>query len=211
MSVSAEAEERVRSGEIGERAWRAQAAVEEEALRAGLWAALDGVTPWVGVEMDGDRAVVRWSGVEETGFEAAILAGFEAFEAGMRERLEGAVRDSEAAALRGEDWRPNNPDVVEFDLRAEVSDGWGVPGRRDDAGSGSDIPRSSRVQLAAAGDLRCDGFGGGCQLGGNYGATATHSVSNRNLCRECASRFMGLGSMAPAERLLTLDLYLIDR
>ena len=112
-------EARVRSGEVEERAWRAQAAEEEEALRAGLWAALDGVRPWVGVEVDGDRAVIRHSGVEETGFGEAIEAGFAAWEPGMRVRIERASEAAVAAALRGEEWRAERVEAAEFLLTSK--------------------------------------------------------------------------------------------
>ena len=49
------------------------------------------------------------------------------------------------------------------------------------------------VVLAAAGDLKCEGFSGGCQNGGSFGTTAAYTVLGRNVCRSCAVKMIGAG------------------
>ena len=49
------------------------------------------------------------------------------------------------------------------------------------------------IQIAAAGDLKCQGFSGGCQSGGSYGATAMYGVSGRVLCTDCTVKILGSG------------------
>jgi hypothetical protein len=52
------------------------------------------------------------------------------------------------------------------------------------------------LQPAAAGDLQCEGFSGGCQSGGDYGTTAEYYLGNppRNMCMKCALKYLGLES-----------------
>ncbi len=63
------------------------------------------------------------------------------------------------------------------------------------------------LQPAAAGDLRCEGFYGGCERGGDWGTTATHTVTGRKLCRKCALRMLGIEELSPAEQIKTLQRY----
>jgi hypothetical protein len=77
-----------------------------------------------------------------------------------------------------------------------------------DGASQSNIPN---VQLAAGGDLRCEGFAGGCQSGGSYGATAMYSVSGHALCMDCAVKVLGIQNEPSKEKVLTLSPYLLRR
>jgi RHS repeat-associated protein len=56
----------------------------------------------------------------------------------------------------------------------------------------------------AAGDLRCEGFSGGCQGGGSYGTTAMYCVSGRNVCRDCAIKLLNLQNDPSDEQIKVL-------
>ncbi len=51
--------------------------------------------------------------------------------------------------------------------------------------------RQALYQLVASGDLKCQGFAGGCQNGGSFGLTSAYVVRGRILCRTCATRALG--------------------
>jgi len=72
------------------------------------------------------------------------------------------------------------------------------------ADDGSARPDASGDRLAAAGDLKCDGFSAGCQSGGSYGTTATHNIEGRNVCTSCAVKMMGVGGLPGGRQLLIL-------
>jgi hypothetical protein len=65
------------------------------------------------------------------------------------------------------------------------------------------------TQVAAAGDLRCQGMrgGGGCSRGGSYGTTATHDIERRLLCHNCAYKTIGGPMMSPRQAIETLVPY----
>lgn len=63
-----------------------------------------------------------------------------------------------------------------------------------------------RVHLAQAGP-RCDGFSGGCQLGGTFGTTGMYRIFGRNLCLHCAIKFLGIQGLPYEEQRLTLQGY----
>lgn len=65
------------------------------------------------------------------------------------------------------------------------------------------------VQVAGAGNLRCDGFSAGCQSGGSYGTSATYHISGRNLCTDCAVKFLGIQNESPRDKVLTLSPFTI--
>jgi hypothetical protein len=90
-------------------------------------------------------------------------------------------------------WLPSRPKVVSV-----------VPGQQtaDDAVNPKLEP--SDIQPAAAGDLSCEGYRGGCESGGDYGTTATHNVERRLLCRKCALRKLGIEELSPVEQMKTL-------
>lgn len=67
------------------------------------------------------------------------------------------------------------------------------------------------VQVAAAGDLPCDGFAGGCQSGGSYGTTAMFGIDNKNLCYDCAVKMTGTQNESASERWKTLEFYLLKK
>src|SRR5205823_2767616 len=51
-------------------------------------------------------------------------------------------------------------------------------------------PASSIIELAATGDIPCQGYSGGCQRGGDYGTAANYNTSGRFLCRQCAVKYI---------------------
>jgi hypothetical protein len=48
------------------------------------------------------------------------------------------------------------------------------------------------IRLAAAGDLKCEGFSGGCQNGGDRGTTGMYGVTGRTVCTNCAVKMLGI-------------------
>ena len=60
-----------------------------------------------------------------------------------------------------------------------------------------------RVRVAANGP-RCDGFSGGCQLGGTFGTTGMYTIFGKNLCRDCAIKFLGIQGLPHGEQQETL-------
>lgn len=58
---------------------------------------------------------------------------------------------------------------------------------------------------AAAGDLRCQGFAGGCESGGSFGTTGMYRVNRRRLCASCAVRALGIVDEPWAEQALSLQ------
>ena len=67
------------------------------------------------------------------------------------------------------------------------------------------------IQLAAGGDLRCQGFSAGCPNGGSRGTTGWFSVEGRRVCESCAVRMLGLQDEPPSDpdRIRTLRWYMI--
>ena len=64
--------------------------------------------------------------------------------------------------------------------------------------------RNEGPDLAAVGDLPCDGIFDGCQLGGSYGTTAGYRISGRNLCTHCAVKMLEVEGKPGAEQIRTL-------
>ena len=60
--------------------------------------------------------------------------------------------------------------------------------------------------LAAAGDLPCEGV---CSEGGSYGTTAMYGVENRNLCRNCAVKRLGIEDEPEREKIRVLRPFLL--
>jgi hypothetical protein len=58
----------------------------------------------------------------------------------------------------------------------------------------------------AAGAL-CDGFSGGCQSGGTYGASGMISISGKKLCWDCAVKYLGIERLPRDQQLETLRLF----
>jgi hypothetical protein len=70
------------------------------------------------------------------------------------------------------------------------------------------------VNVAAAGDLRCEGIpgGGGCSTRkGDWGATAMYGFDAGKMCAKCAVRYIGEENSSPAEQLKALAPYLLGR
>ena len=74
-------------------------------------------------------------------------------------------------------------------------------------------PNSARQQaLAASEHLRvavgpkCDGFSGGCQMGGTFGTTGHVQIGGKRLCMSCAVKFLGLEGLPYGEQIETIDL-----
>jgi len=67
------------------------------------------------------------------------------------------------------------------------------------------------IQLAAGGDLKCQGFSAGCPNGGSRGTTGWFSVDGRRVCESCAVRMLGLQDEPPSDpdRIRTLRWYMI--
>ena len=65
------------------------------------------------------------------------------------------------------------------------------------------------TELAAAGDLPCQGFSGGCQSGGDWGTTAVYSVSGRGLCANCAVKSLGIQDMPAGEKAIILRPFIL--
>ena len=63
---------------------------------------------------------------------------------------------------------------------------------------------TQRTELAAARDLSCQGFSGGCQSGGDWETTAVYSVSGRGLCANCAVKSLGIQDMPAGEKATIL-------
>jgi hypothetical protein len=62
-----------------------------------------------------------------------------------------------------------------------------------------ELAGSERVRVAAG--PKCDGYSGGCQMGGTYGTTGMFKISGMNLCRECAVKYFSLEDMTGAEQM----------
>jgi hypothetical protein len=75
------------------------------------------------------------------------------------------------------------------------------------------LPASPAVQPAAAGDLECQGFAAGCQSGGDRGTTAEYYMGKppRNLCVQCALRYLGLEDMPNSQQRGALEPWSIKR
>jgi len=73
------------------------------------------------------------------------------------------------------------------------------------ARSGS-LPKSGNIDVAAAGDLRCEA----CPSGGSYGSTAMYEISGRKMCRSCAVKELGIGNLPGSEQNKHLQPFLID-
>jgi Phage portal protein len=59
-------------------------------------------------------------------------------------------------------------------------------------------------------NLRCDGFSGGCQMGGSYGTNAMYHMGGLNLCRDCAVKYLGIQNDSSREQTGTLNPFLIQ-
>lgn len=81
--------------------------------------------------------------------------------------------------------------------------------------SSTGIPETAPEQgpperLAAAGDLKCDGFSAGCQNGGSRGSTAMYRGGGKNLCYECIIKFLGVKDENNAAKQRTISPYLLN-
>ncbi|AMM12940.1 hypothetical protein AX768_01230 [Burkholderia sp. PAMC 28687] len=71
-----------------------------------------------------------------------------------------------------------------------------------------DVGSKTPTQVAAVGDLKCQGFSAGCQNGGSYGSTGAYKVNGLVLCPSCAVKMLGVENESPAEKAITLELYI---
>lgn len=55
----------------------------------------------------------------------------------------------------------------------------------------------SNIEVAAAGDLKCEGV---CREGGSWGTTAAYGIGNKKLCRNCAVKQIGVENLPGAEQ-----------
>ncbi len=65
------------------------------------------------------------------------------------------------------------------------------------------------VQIAAVGDLKCDGFFGGCGSGGSAGTTGMFLLSGRILCWNCAVKMAGASNETAAEKTRLLQPFVL--
>jgi hypothetical protein len=95
-------------------------------------------------------------------FNFRLMTGLPGFRVGQTE-------DAPGFAVAPDGWAPP------YDPTAPIGDG----------SSPAETPLQAppALQPAAAGDLRCEGFSGGCQSGGDWGTTAAYRVEGRNLCQ----------------------------
>ena len=119
--------------------------------------------------------------------------------------------------------RAGNPDGGQWtseggsdseDSAGESANDSGSADGMDDASVGPDSAGESNafdIQLAAAGDLRCEGFAGGCQSGGSYGTTAMFSIYGRNLCMDCAVKILSIQNEPAKEKMRILSPYYLDK
>jgi len=68
---------------------------------------------------------------------------------------------------------------------------------------------ANNIQLAAAGDLQCQGFSAGCQSGGSWGPTAAYGMSGRSLCTDCVVKMLGTENEPGAEEVIILRPFLL--
>ena len=59
-------------------------------------------------------------------------------------------------------------------------------------------------------ELKWDGFSAGCQSGGSYSSGAMFRIGGRNLCWDCAVKYLGLENAPAALKLKELEPYYID-
>lgn len=67
--------------------------------------------------------------------------------------------------------------------------------------SGSAQGEPERIQVAGP---RCDGFGGGCSMGGSFGTTGMYTIQGKRLCRGCALKILGIEELPHIEQQETL-------
>lgn len=68
-------------------------------------------------------------------------------------------------------------------------------------GTGFVQAEPERIQVAGP---RCDGFGGGCSMGGSFGTTGMFHISGKKLCRACALKILGIEGLSDKEQKDTL-------
>jgi hypothetical protein len=145
-----------------------------------------------------DRVIERWChGLARV---AQLLAEGEAARACIHAVLlgfpeiphEGMAKLARAAALRKDD------DAWEDEPR--------VPAGNPDGGEWTSD--GSDVQVAAAGDLPCEGD---CQSGGSYGTTGMFRMEGKILCRDCAVKRAGVQNEPASIQNETLQYYILDR
>jgi hypothetical protein len=67
------------------------------------------------------------------------------------------------------------------------------------------------VDIAAVGDLRCDGIpgGGGCANKGDRGSTAMYGFDAGKMCAKCAVRYIGAEDLPSSEQTEMLRPFLL--
>lgn len=71
-------------------------------------------------------------------------------------------------------------------------------------------PADGSFEVAAGGDLRCEGFEAGCSQGGSYGTSAMFEISGSKLCHDCAVKMLGIQDEPAAEKTKVLRPYLMN-
>ncbi|WP_442857247.1 RHS repeat-associated core domain-containing protein [Burkholderia sp. PAMC 28687] len=67
-----------------------------------------------------------------------------------------------------------------------------------------DVGSKTPTQVAAVGDLKCQGFSAGCQNGGTYGSAASYYIEGRNEYPSCAVKMLGVENEPAAVKAITL-------
>ncbi len=94
-------------------------------------------------------------------------------------------------------------------LRKYNSDEPRVPAGSPAGGQWTSEGGEGEVEVAAGG-TKCDGFAGGCRSGGSYGTSPLYTINGRNLCRDCAVKYLGLENLPAGAQTKTLEDYYID-
>jgi hypothetical protein len=110
---------------------------------------------------------------------------------------QGAVPLGAAKAARAVSLRKYSPDEPR------------VPAGNPQGGEWTSGGGDGEFDVAASGGIPCDGFSAGCQSGGSYGSGAMFRIRGRNLCWDCAVKFLGLENEPGAVQWEMLEPFLI--
>jgi hypothetical protein len=56
-----------------------------------------------------------------------------------------------------------------------------------------------RIQVAVG--PRCDGFSGGCSMGGTFGTTGMFKILGKNMCLDCAVKYFSIEDLTGPEQM----------
>jgi hypothetical protein len=82
-----------------------------------------------------------------------------------------------------------------------------VPAHHHGAGEWTTSGGNGEVEIAAGG-RGCDGYPrGGCQSGGSYGTSPKYLIDGLKLCRQCAVKALGIGTLPAGPQTRALEEY----